>query len=392
MKTNLSILEKIFYYFLLIFSFNLSVGQACQNHFSGSDPIQFSFVNTTNSVCNGISVSDSTVYEDDGVLSYNVYVKTIMIPFYANTLTGGIKFYTPMFYFNPNNNQIIDADIQVNNTVYNANYYVVNTPLIAGNTYNFNVKSKLNIDSNSSSITCSSKYFRIKIIKEAVPNFNLTLQAYCKKNNQNLYNGFIGFRVNGNFSNINDRYFFIATNSSNTCNQPTQYSFRLTNLSSSGIFNMTEFYDCNSNSTYTINLSHRFISLTNNPIIHNFSNGELGWNNYLYTKTFKSCINKINIDEIKGKNSEIESANVLQKEGEIIIYPNPVFDVLRVEIIQENINKIIVIDSFGKIVSEYDSDNLSNTKDINTANLSPDIYILKVITNQSTYFKKFIKI
>ena len=75
------------------------------------------------------------------------------------------------------------------------------------------------------------------------------------------------------------------------------------------------------------------------------------------------------------------------------IYPNPVSDVLQVNL--EDINqqsvRLQITDIFGKLVKEKFIENVKSTHQINTKILPAGIYFLNLRTNQKISSIKFIK-
>jgi hypothetical protein len=81
----------------------------------------------------------------------------------------------------------------------------------------------------------------------------------------------------------------------------------------------------------------------------------------------------------------VKSASI---NGSISIYPNPVKDVLNINIEEQGNYSITIIDAVGKVVYVNQTDkNLT----INTSNLSQGIYIVKVKSNNTQSNYKFIK-
>ena len=377
-------------FFLTISSFVWSQGSVsninCLNHFPMQDPIRLKIINNGSDLTNAISTSQSTVVEDDGINTYTVYITTVLIPYYATSLTGEIKIETSSFctYQYASSTHTTDAKIVVNNTVQSTNTYSITSGLGLG-THNYNTKAQVNFI-NGQSYICSKKYFRIKVIKESAPTFNLTLSAYCKKdNNTNLYNGYIGFNVNGTATNLSSRLYFITTNTAGTCfnsvNNP-----RLTDLSSTGNF-ANQFYNCNSSGTYIVYLSHRFQNIVGSSVIHDLVPGEQGWNNYTYNKTFKSCQNIMDpkLPDLKEKSA---NPNDLKKA---MIYPNPANEKLSVTVPEETIKKLIIYNHQNTKLFEIANSTKSDTVEIGVDHLKSGMYIISIDTEQSNHTQKFLK-
>jgi hypothetical protein len=69
----------------------------------------------------------------------------------------------------------------------------------------------------------------------------------------------------------------------------------------------------------------------------------------------------------------------------VSLYPNPVKDILNIDILDNTISSIKVYDLQGKLILED-----TNTT-INVNHLSNGIYIVKVVTEEGEFTKKFIK-
>ena len=74
-----------------------------------------------------------------------------------------------------------------------------------------------------------------------------------------------------------------------------------------------------------------------------------------------------------------------QLNSEIILYPNPTSNLLRIDT-EENIIEISIIDLSGKIIVQKAGANF-----VNVSNLSDGIYFIQVITQNKTITKKFVK-
>lgn len=79
----------------------------------------------------------------------------------------------------------------------------------------------------------------------------------------------------------------------------------------------------------------------------------------------------------------IEENNI---EG-IVVYPNPVNDMLFVEI-ESNVMEISVYDVFGR---QQSTDNSQQTLGIDVSNLNSGVYILKVMTESGEFLSRFVK-
>ena len=79
-------------------------------------------------------------------------------------------------------------------------------------------------------------------------------------------------------------------------------------------------------------------------------------------------------------------------ESEFIIYPNPIFDILYVQIGQKPFNKLSIFDSSGRLVySETLNELCKQTVQINLSNLSSGLYQITLEGNQKISTAKFSK-
>lgn len=75
---------------------------------------------------------------------------------------------------------------------------------------------------------------------------------------------------------------------------------------------------------------------------------------------------------------------------DILVYPNPTYEYLFVELPQEVKNgKIIVTDLNGKSIAKYP---ISKSISISTSNLLPGIYMIVISNNKNKFFRKFTKL
>ncbi len=81
--------------------------------------------------------------------------------------------------------------------------------------------------------------------------------------------------------------------------------------------------------------------------------------------------------------------------ADIDFYPNPASDYIYVDIPDDfaPVKSIEIYDQVGRLLKTVSYDSLiTNSISINVDNLAPSIYFLKIQTNDSYFFKKFIKI
>ncbi|MBI2280655.1 MAG: T9SS type A sorting domain-containing protein, partial [Bacteroidetes bacterium] len=107
----------------------------------------------------------------------------------------------------------------------------------------------------------------------------------------------------------------------------------------------------------------------------------IGENGVVFNKQIGFTINVIATPVITG----IEENN-LESSLEIEIYPNPTLSQLTIDT-ELDISEIIIVDITGKTIKTIKQ----NTNSVNVANLSNGIYFIKVITDEKTITKKFVK-
>ena len=80
--------------------------------------------------------------------------------------------------------------------------------------------------------------------------------------------------------------------------------------------------------------------------------------------------------------------NENKAEGELMISPNPAFDILNMDC-NNNVERVVIYNTTGTKVKELDVHNTSKTIDI--ANLPPGIYFIEIEMGAYVYLRKFIK-
>lgn len=97
---------------------------------------------------------------------------------------------------------------------------------------------------------------------------------------------------------------------------------------------------------------------------------------------------KASFEKLGGSMQDCSSSSIDEQDVEMKIYPNPAKDYLKVELPAGIINSIYIYSNVGTVVrSEKPGSNLINTSDIVSGS-----YVIKVVTPQKIYFKKFLKI
>jgi aminopeptidase N len=83
---------------------------------------------------------------------------------------------------------------------------------------------------------------------------------------------------------------------------------------------------------------------------------------------------------------------VAEWENEILIYPNPVSDELRIANYELQIDGIKIFDIMGRKVSSHHFISTSSYQAINVSHLQTGTYILEIVSKDSKTYKKFIKL
>lgn len=97
---------------------------------------------------------------------------------------------------------------------------------------------------------------------------------------------------------------------------------------------------------------------------------------------------KASFERLGGLMQDCSSSSIDEQDVEMKIYPNPAKDYLKVELPSGIVNSIYIYSNVGTVVrSEKPGSNLINTSDIVSGS-----YVIKVVTPQKIYFKKFLKI
>lgn len=97
---------------------------------------------------------------------------------------------------------------------------------------------------------------------------------------------------------------------------------------------------------------------------------------------------KASFERLGGSMQDCSSSSIDEQDVEMKIYPNPAKDYMKVELPAGIINSIYIYSNVGTVVrSEKPGSNLINTSDIVSGS-----YVIKVVTPQKIYFKKFLKI
>ena len=88
----------------------------------------------------------------------------------------------------------------------------------------------------------------------------------------------------------------------------------------------------------------------------------------------------------------LNTVDVEFSDKNILIYPNPVVDILTLKnLSNEKLLSLEIFDASGKMVNKFDLSKMEKTKNISFENYPSGIYLMKIYTSQSSITKKIIK-
>lgn len=355
--------RNVTYLFLAMICFsNLVSGQST----SGFNP-------TVQLSSNTNAVFQSQYGTSNGIDTYKYF--EYKIPFHATSLTGLISFKSNSTC----NNQpypSTTARIEVNGITSSNDIHSFNSTLSEG-TYFYTVRKVCPYGPPPSGLSyCCTQLIAIKVVREPNPNFDLSLSKFCKKNNHtNLFNGYMGININGNYSNAVG-IFLKTTHSQSTFIDEAQLTYLSTNANLPNNTITSSFLNINSNGNYTVSLIHRYKNIYNVNFIYAIPNNSYGWTNFNFSKSVKDCMNPM--EPIRGKFS-------------LKSFPNPVKDVLFLKIAEnENAQSIVIYDFTGTMRKKIKDINSSQIE-LNLSDLEKGIYLLEITTSTSIYKEKIVK-
>ncbi len=132
-------------------------------------------------------------------------------------------------------------------------------------------------------------------------------------------------------------------------------------------------------STETIATSDDFMEYPNSLAAKSFDTGE----KYLYVSDWGIKIVKIDLND-----PTLSIKNTSPKKS--IIYPNPTSDILTIKSIS-NIEKLMLYDSLGKLVLEFNASNQAFNNQLNISSLNRGVYNLKIKTGLGVEIQKIVK-
>ncbi|UUC45872.1 T9SS type A sorting domain-containing protein [Flavobacterium cerinum] len=348
---------------------------------------------------NALSMSGPTVIS--GVHTYN-----IVIPYYETSLTGTFKlsYGTTSNPFTCSSPYFRYITLNTGTGGYVSNSSNLNTVSIPGtiavgtSDYVMRVYCA-NSAPDLPSILRGTFYIKINVTKEVAPSVNLNFAPYCKvtpNTNPQQYNGYIGFNVTGNYANAGKLYLRV-TNALGTC---PYIDYKVTLLHNSGAATATisptaSFYDCATNTTYTIKLVYKGTTVSGNAIEQVVSTGQIGWNEYSWKKTFRNCLNVLEpvpVDPVFERNITGNVTVDLVETKKINVYPNPTNNDLNILPAEgKEIRSVKVLDPNGLVYESKAFRSAKGEQTISLAHLRPGIYFLEIETNEGIAVEKVIK-
>lgn len=357
----------------------LAVGMLSLNSFK-SQAQTFTYGNNTNAVAtSGATTSGATT-------NY-----TFTIPFYEPNMTGTFNIgYNTTFtcgpgYFKSITLHKTDGTYVSNST--NSNGVSIPGSSMPVGTTSYVMKVYCASGGGLPSQLLATRYINITVVKEADPSLNLTITPYCKLKphvTPPQYSGYIGFNVTGSYTNASKLYLNV-TNTAVSCAQADTKLTALSNninLPNNTITNPSGFYDCNTNTTYTVSMIYRSTTITGQNLVYDIPNGSYGWNDLVWQKKFTTCLNKL----------EPQPEDPLELKTATVVYPNPAKEVVNVKLAdEEKIIAVSVLDFSSGIQKKQEFKNGTSEQNIDIANLKKGIYILEIVTDKGVRKEKFVK-
>ncbi|WP_300486288.1 T9SS type A sorting domain-containing protein [Flavobacterium sp.] len=331
------------------------------------------------------------------------YTYNVTIPYFANQLTGtftvtqgttSVPYTCGATYFK----ELIvsNASGYVNSTT-NSNTVTIPGPMPVGiNSYTVNVWCR-NSAPDLPSILKTTYNIKVIVTREAAPSVNLSFAPYCKytpNTNPPLYSGAIGFNVTGNYTNGSKLYLRVS-NLLNTCGLDEKLTNFAFGAATATINPAVSFYDCVSSSTYTIKLVYKATSISGTPITQIVSSGSIGWTDYSWAKTFRTCLNKLEPQpqdpvfvQKATENMTVDTADSKKYN----VYPNPTNSDLNIAPADgKEIRSAKVIDPSGFVYESRAFRNGKGEQSINLSHLKPGIYFVEIETNEGVFVEKVVK-
>lgn len=337
---------------------------------------------------NALSMTGPTLVS--GTHTYNV-----VVPYFASDFTGTFTLNYGPYTCGAGYHKYITLNTGSGGYVSSSmNLNTVNIPgSIPVGINNYVMRVYCNTAPDLPSILRATLNIRINVSREAAPSVNLSFAPHCKyvaHSNPQIYSGYIGFYASGSYANAG-RLYLRVSNSLNTCaleEKLTNFAFGATTATLSPA---VSFYDCAASATYSIKLVYKATSITGNAIVQVVNSGDLGWTDYSWTKTFRTCMNVLEpIRDLAFKN--VEAPEELGLTKRFSVYPNPTNSDLNIVPVEgREIRSAKIIDPSGWV---YDSKAFRSAKGeqtISLGHLRPGIYLLEIETNEGTFTEKVVK-
>lgn len=340
----------------------------------------FNYGNNTNAVAiTGPTTSGSTT-------NY-----TFTIPFYQSSMTGAFSIaYNTVFscgpgYFKSITLHKTDGTYVSNSS--NSNGVGIPSSSMPLGTTSYVMRVYCASGGGLPSQLLATRYINVTVVKEADPSLNLTITPFCKLKphvTPPQYSGYIGFNVTGSYTNASKLYLNV-TNTAATCAQADTKLTALSNninLPNNTITNPSGFYDCNTNTTYTVSMVYRSTTITGQNLVYDIPNGSYGWTDLVWQKKFTTCINKL----------EPQPEEPLELKTTTVVYPNPAKDVVNVKLASdEKIISVSILDYSNTTQKTESYRRLTSEQSLEVANLKKGIYVLEIVTDKGVKREKFVK-
>lgn len=232
----------------------------------------------------------------------------------------------------------------------------------------------------------NTSYFRITVVKEPNPAFNLSVSAQCQQNAQGLTTGWFDFKANGTKPTIPDLYLRTAIPSGSTC---TTADIAINLFSSTSTITNFAFFSCNTVGTYTVKMIYKRPKVGGGNYNTEVPAG-YGWTNFTWTKGFNTCPPQFPY-EPERKQTNLDEGNEISN---IVISPNPSDGVFKLsgEFNTTQTITVEVFDLLSKMVySKTMEPSQSDALEFDLTNQSPGSYILLVKQGDKGITKTIVK-
>lgn len=376
LKSRSKLLNYHYLYIVFILLFTGSMqAQVCSPSPNSalSREIHESFYNS-----NATEWSTSTVTESMGGPNYTVYINTLTIPYFEYQLQTDLRFKNSVLdcTWNNTSSPCGSKEIKVYNS-HSGGTVIGSAPnQVDIYSHNFSVgTNNIRVEASCGGQVYQTRYYRYIVQKEPTPSTSMDISAYCQKNHEGKYSGYLGFKVSGSHSNADKLYLRVVPPSGSSCSTTDyQVSSLVTGPTPSS------FYSCNTNGTYTIKLVYKSSLLGGGYTTH-----VLNHNYYSYSKTFRTCMNMYEVVLLPRILSEENSPGAS-------IYPNPATNEIQLEYLAKNENaEIYINDMNSNPVKALSLDGQKKTTSIDISSLKEGLYFITIVDGNKTLVKRFVK-